>query len=48
MNVKETGHEMTLCLAVAHMLILLDNGTVVGDPMEETALEALEWQLGRN
>ena len=47
MDVKETGRETTLCLAVAHALIFLDDGTVVGDPMEKTAVEALEWQLAK-
>ena len=47
MNVKEAGRETTLCLAAAHALVLLDDGTVVGDLMEKTALEALEWQLAK-
>jgi magnesium-transporting ATPase (P-type) len=46
-NVKETSRETTLCLAAAHALVRLDDGTVVGDPMEKTALESLEWNLGK-
>ncbi|KAF8590671.1 endoplasmic reticulum Ca-transporting P-type ATPase [Ramaria rubella] len=46
-NVKESGRETTLCLAAAHALVLLDDGTVVGDPMEKTTLEALEWILSK-
>ncbi|KAF8154679.1 endoplasmic reticulum Ca-transporting P-type ATPase [Crassisporium funariophilum] len=46
-NVKETSRETTLCLAAAHALVKLDDGTVVGDPMEKTMLDALEWSLGK-
>ena len=45
-NVKATSRETTLCLAGAHALVRLDDGTVVGDPMEKATLEALEWQIG--
>ncbi|KII85628.1 hypothetical protein PLICRDRAFT_166290 [Plicaturopsis crispa FD-325 SS-3] len=44
-NVKEVNRETTLCLAAAHALVRLDDGTVVGDPMERTTLEALDWKL---
>lgn len=43
-NVKETGRETTLTLASAHALVLLEDG-LVGDPMEKTALDALDWKL---
>ncbi|KAF8528348.1 endoplasmic reticulum Ca-transporting P-type ATPase [Hysterangium stoloniferum] len=46
-NVKDSGRETTHCLAAAHALVLLDDGTVVGDPMERTTLEALEWTLAK-
>lgn len=46
-DVKETSRETTLCLAAAHALVLLDDGTVVGDPMEKTTLEALDWKLSK-
>ncbi|KAI0300122.1 endoplasmic reticulum Ca-transporting P-type ATPase [Multifurca ochricompacta] len=45
LDVKATSRETTLCLAGAHALVRLDDGTVVGDPMEKTTLEALEWQI---
>ena len=36
-----------MCLAAAHALVKLDDGTVVGDPMEKTTLDALEWNLAK-
>ncbi|EIN05518.1 endoplasmic reticulum Ca-transporting P-type ATPase [Punctularia strigosozonata HHB-11173 SS5] len=46
-DVKETTKETTLCLAAAHALVRLDDGTVVGDPMEKTTLEALKWKVDK-
>ncbi|KAL7421973.1 putative cation-transporting ATPase 1 [Cryptotrichosporon argae] len=45
--VTESGKDTTLVLAAAHALVLLDDGTVVGDPMEKTTLSALDWKLSR-
>ena len=42
---KDTPKESTFTLASSHALVLLDEGEVVGDPMEKTTLESLEWQL---
>lgn len=36
-----------LCLAAAHALVKLDDGMIVGDPMEKTTLDALEWTLNK-
>ena len=47
MDVKETSRETILCLVAAHALVTLDDGTLVGDPMEKTTLDALEWTLGK-
>lgn len=47
LDVKEASRETTLCLAAAHALVRLDDGTIVGDPMEKTTLDALKWQLGK-
>ena len=44
-QVKEVSRETTLCLAAAQALVKLDDGTVVGDPMERATLEALDWTL---
>jgi len=43
----ETFRETTLCLAAAHALVKLDDGTVVGDPMEKTTLDTLDWTFGK-
>ncbi|KAE9389409.1 cation-transporting ATPase [Gymnopus androsaceus JB14] len=47
-NVREVSRETTLCLAGAHALVRLDDGTVVGDPMEKTTLENMDWGVGKN
>ncbi|ESK88685.1 endoplasmic reticulum ca-transporting p-type atpase [Moniliophthora roreri MCA 2997] len=46
-NVKEVSRETTFCLAAAHALVRIDDGTIVGDPMEKTTLENLEWGVGK-
>ena len=46
-DVKETEKQTTLCLAAAHALVRLDDSTIVGDPMEKTTLEALDWKLSK-
>ncbi|KAK1758969.1 hypothetical protein QBC47DRAFT_314915 [Echria macrotheca] len=48
MPVHETPIETTLVLASAHALVRLDEGDIVGDPMEKATLNALRWQLGKN
>ncbi|KAJ0167144.1 Manganese-transporting ATPase 1 [Colletotrichum tanaceti] len=40
--------DTTLVLATAHALVKLDEGEVVGDPMEKATLTSLGWTLGRN
>ncbi|CED85345.1 endoplasmic reticulum ca-transporting p-type atpase [Phaffia rhodozyma] len=45
--ITETGRETTLTLASSHALVQLEDGTIVGDPMEKTTLEALGWQVGK-
>ncbi|KAF9893174.1 hypothetical protein FE257_012589 [Aspergillus nanangensis] len=42
------GLDTTLVLASAHALVKLDEGDVVGDPMEKATLQWLGWTLGRN
>jgi cation-transporting ATPase 13A1 len=46
--VHESPMETTLVLATAHALVRLDEGDIVGDPMEKATLSALRWQLGKN
>ncbi|KAI9816283.1 MAG: hypothetical protein M1827_001885 [Pycnora praestabilis] len=46
--VLEVGIDTTLVLATAHALVKLDEGEVVGDPMEKATLTSLGWTLGRN
>ncbi|ROT36098.1 ATPase [Sodiomyces alkalinus F11] len=46
--VKQIGLETTLVLASAHALVKLDDGEIVGDPMEKATLASLGWMLGNN
>jgi cation-transporting ATPase 13A1 len=45
---SETGLYTALTLATAHALVKLEDGDVVGEPMEKATLEALGWALGKN
>lgn len=47
-SVSNATRETILVLATAHALVKLDDGEVVGDPMEKATLSALGWSLGRN
>ena len=46
LKVPEVGIFTTLVLATAHALVKLDEGDIVGDPMEKATLTALNWSLG--
>ncbi len=46
--VVDAGQHTILTLATAHALVKLDEGDVVGDPMEKATLNSLGWTLGRN
>ncbi|EEP75374.1 P-type ATPase [Uncinocarpus reesii 1704] len=47
-KVENVADETTLVLATAHALVKLDEGEIVGDPMEKATLTSLGWILGRN
>ncbi|OBT43482.1 hypothetical protein VE00_06133 [Pseudogymnoascus sp. WSF 3629] len=47
-KVLDAGLETTLVLATAHALVRLDEGDIVGDPMEKATLSSLGWKLGKN
>ena len=47
-NVEGIGMDTRLVLASAHALVKLDEGDVVGDPMEKATLQWLGWTLGKN
>jgi len=47
-KVPACGTYTTLVLATAHALVKLDEGDIVGDPMEKATLNALGWTLGNN
>ncbi|KAL9942900.1 hypothetical protein D7B24_005249 [Verticillium nonalfalfae] len=46
--VKDIGLETTLVLASAHALVKLDEGEIVGDPMEKATLTSIGWTIGKN
>ncbi|KEZ45785.1 putative cation-transporting ATPase 1 [Scedosporium apiospermum] len=48
MAVKDVNLDTTLVLATAHALVRLDQGEIVGDPMEKATLASLGWTLGKN
>lgn len=45
-KVTDVGTETTLVLATAHALVKLDEGDVVGEPMEKATLQSLGWKVG--
>jgi manganese-transporting P-type ATPase len=45
-KVKDVGPHTTLVLATAHALVKLDEGEIVGEPMEKATLASLGWELG--
>ena len=47
-SVVDAGQQTVLTLATAHALVKLDEGDIVGDPMEKATLTSLGWTLGRN
>jgi len=47
-KVLDVGVYTTLVLATAHALVKLDEGEIVGEPMEKATLTALGWSLGNN
>ena len=46
--VTEVDLQTTLVLSTAHALVKLDEGEIVGDPMEKATLTSLQWSLGNN
>ncbi|KAL1974137.1 hypothetical protein VTN31DRAFT_5697 [Thermomyces dupontii] len=40
--------DTTLVLATAHALVKMDEGEIVGDPMEQATLKSLGWVLSKN
>ncbi|KAI9833930.1 MAG: hypothetical protein M1819_003439 [Sarea resinae] len=46
-NVSDLDKDSALVLASAHALVTLDEGGIVGDPMEKATLNALGWALGK-
>ncbi|KAI4100779.1 MAG: hypothetical protein L6R37_005271 [Teloschistes peruensis] len=46
--VGNTDQKTRLVLATAHALVKLDEGDIVGDPMEKATLNALNWTLGQH
>jgi manganese-transporting P-type ATPase len=44
-NTRSVKQEVQWLLATANALVLLDDGTIVGDPMEKATLDSLHWAL---
>src|SRR5579862_1769593 len=42
---RQVKQEVQWLLATANALVRLDDGTIVGDPMEKATLDSLHWQL---
>lgn len=47
-KIDEIPHQSVLVLAAAHALVLLDDGEVVGDPMEKNTLKGIDWAVEKN
>lgn len=45
---KDIPVTSTLVLAAAHALVLLDDGEIVGDPMEKNTLKSIGWTVDKN
>jgi cation-transporting ATPase 13A1 len=45
-KVTDVGTETTLVLATAHALVKLDEGDIVGEPMEKATIQSLGWKVG--
>ncbi|KAK9466101.1 hypothetical protein V1512DRAFT_227191 [Lipomyces arxii] len=48
MDIKQVQPNTTLVLGTAHALVRLDEGEIVGDPMEKSTVKALGWSVGKN
>ncbi|KAK9475479.1 uncharacterized protein V1510DRAFT_409320 [Dipodascopsis tothii] len=48
LDIKQAEQNTTLVLATAHALVRLDEGEIVGDPMEKATVKALAWSVGKN
>lgn len=46
-SVESADSVTTLVLASAHSVVLLDDGTTVGDPMERATLKSIGWTMGK-
>lgn len=47
-SVSEISKETRYVLAAAHALVLLDDGEIVGDPMEKNTLKSIDWTVAKN
>ncbi|SCV01974.1 LANO_0F14488g1_1 [Lachancea nothofagi CBS 11611] len=45
-SAEDASLETTLAIGAAHALVLLDDGEIVGDPMEKATLSAFKWKVG--
>ncbi|KAK9463437.1 uncharacterized protein V1516DRAFT_661568 [Lipomyces oligophaga] len=48
LDINQVSKDSTLVLTTAHALVRLDEGDIVGEPMEKATIKSLNWAVGQN